>query len=53
MPLPEMDSSVGHTFGLEIDGVTIKQITEVSGLSMEQDVIELKENTAEGKYVIK
>src|ERR671920_1156586 len=39
--------------GLEIDGVQIKQISEVSGLKMEQDVIELKQNTADGKYVIK
>jgi phage tail-like protein len=48
-----MDASVGHSFGLEFDGVVIKQIQEVSGLKMEQDVIQLKENTPEGKYVIK
>ena len=53
MPLPELDTSVGHSFGLEIDGVVIKQIQEVSGLKMEQDVIELKQNTPDGKYVIK
>ena len=53
MALPDMDSGVGHSFGLEVDGVQIKSITEVSGLKMEQDVIELKENGADGKYVIK
>jgi phage tail-like protein len=53
MPLPDMDTSVGHSFGLEVDGVVIKQINEVSGLKKEQDVIELKQNTADGKYVIK
>ena len=53
MALPDLDSSVGHSFGLEFDGVTIKQISEVSGLKMEQDVIELKENGTDGKYVIK
>jgi len=53
MPLPELDSSVGHSFGLEFDSVLIKRITEVSGLKMEQDVIELKQNTADGKYMIK
>ncbi|MER5601746.1 phage tail protein [Streptomyces adustus] len=53
MALPDLDSSVGHSFGLEFDGVVIKQITEVSGLKMEQDVIELKQNTADGKYAIK
>lgn len=53
MALPDLDTSVGHSFGLEIDGVVIKQITEVSGLKMEQDVIELKQNTPDGKYMIK
>jgi len=53
MPLPDFDSSVGHSFGLEIDGVMIKQISEVSGLKMEQDVVELKQNTNDGKYMIK
>jgi phage tail-like protein len=36
-----------------VDGIVIKQINEVSGLKMEQDVIELKQNTSDGKYVIK
>ncbi len=53
MPLPDLDTSVGHSFGLEVDGVAIKQISEVSGLKMEQDVIELKQNTNDGKYMIK
>ncbi len=53
MALPDLDSSVGHSFGLEVDGVVIKQISEVSGLKLEQDVIELKQNTSDGKYVIK
>lgn len=53
MALPELDSSVGHSFGLEFDGVVIKSITEVSGLKMEQDVVELKQNGADGKYMIK
>ena len=53
MALADFDSSVGHSFGLEIDGIQIKAITEVSGLKMEQDVIELKENGPNGTYVIK
>ena len=54
MALPENDSSVGHSFGLEFDGIQIKSITEVTGLKMEQDVIEYKSNTAaDGKYNIK
>ena len=54
MALPDLDSSVGYSFGLEFDGITIKSITEVSGLKMEQDVIELKQNSGtDGKYMIK
>ena len=52
MALPDFNSGVAHSFGLDIDGITIKSIMEVSGLKMEQDVIELKQNTADGKYGI-
>ena len=48
MPLPERNSAVGHSFGLEFDGITIKSITEISGLKIEQDVVELKENGPDG-----
>jgi phage tail-like protein len=51
--LPDLDTSVGHSFGLEFDGVQIKQINEVSGLKIEQDVIELKQNSNDGKYMVK
>jgi phage tail-like protein len=53
MALPDLDTSVGCSFGLEIDGVVIKQISEVTGLKLKQDVIELKQNTNDGKYVVK
>jgi phage tail-like protein len=55
VPLPDekFDASVGWSFGLEIDGVVINQIQSVSGLKMENDVIELKHNTSDGKYVNK
>ena len=53
MGLPEHDTSVGWSFGFEFDGITIKQIQEVTGLKMETDVIELKHNTNDGKYVNK
>lgn len=53
MAFPTGDKGVGHSFGLEFDGITIKSINEVSGLKIEQDVIELKENGPDGKYVIR
>ena len=52
MALPDLDSSVG-LLRLEFDGITIKSITEVSGLKMEQDVVELKQNGPDGKYDVK
>ena len=53
MALPDGDSSVGHSFGLEFDGITIKAITEISGLKLEQDVVEYKENGPDGKYQVR
>src|SRR5713226_4998197 len=55
MPLPEadFDTSVGWSFGFKFDGIEIKQIQEVGGLKIETDVIELKHNTSDGKYVNK
>lgn len=53
MPIADYDTLVGHSFGLEFDGVQIAAIQEVSGLKIEQDVIEVKENTADGSYVVK
>jgi phage tail-like protein len=53
VPLPDFDTAVGHSFGLEVDSVVIKQITEVSGLKMEQDVIEYKSNTPDGKFFVR
>ncbi len=32
MPLIDRDSSVGHSFGLEFDGITITSNHEVTGL---------------------
>jgi phage tail-like protein len=46
------DALAGYHYSIEIDGVTIAQFQEVGGLTSELDVIELKENTKDGKYVI-
>lgn len=53
MALPDIESSVGHSFSLEIDGVQIAGIAEVSGLALEQDVIETKETAADGTLIIR
>ena len=51
MPLDAFDGGVAHSFGCEFDGQMVTQIQEVSGLKLEQTVVELKENTVDGKYV--
>lgn len=53
MGLSELDDSAAGSIALEVDGLLINQIIEVSGLKIDQDVIELKQNTADGKYVVK
>ena len=52
MALPDIGSSVGHSFGLELDGVQVSGISDVT-LTMEQDVVELKENGPDGKVVVR
>jgi len=52
--LPQLptDALAGYHFAIEIDGVTIAQFQEVGGITSELDVIELKQNTSDGKFVI-
>jgi phage tail-like protein len=53
MALADEDALVVHSFGIEVDGIVIKQIQEISGLKREQDVIDYKSNTSDGKYTVK
>jgi phage tail-like protein len=50
--MAEYDVSIAHSFGLEVDGIQIKHITEVSGLKLEQDVVEVHHQTADGKPIL-
>jgi len=52
LPGLSTDALAGYHYSIEIDGVQIAQFQEVSGLTSELDVIELKENTKDGKYII-
>ena len=47
------DALAAHNFGLQIDGVLVEYLQEVSGLSMEQDVIEFQQVSAQGKPMIR
>ena len=53
MALSQGNSGIGHSFGLEFDGITIKAITEVTGLKMQQDVVEYRQNGLDGEYQIR
>ena len=52
--LPELptDALASYLFAIEIDSIEIAQFSEVSGLASELDVVELKENTIDGKLII-
>lgn len=52
MPIGE-DALAGYSFSIEIDGVTIAQFKEVSGMSAEIQVIELRENKPGGLPLMK
>jgi phage tail-like protein len=52
LPGLSSDALASYTFSIEIDRTEIAQFSEVSGLASEVDVIELKENTIDGKLVI-
>ena len=47
------DGGANWSFGLTVDGITIEAIQEVDGLKLEVDEIEVKQNTIDGKYVVK
>ena len=49
--LDRFDSIIGCSFGFEFDQHQAKGIMEISGLKQELDMIEVKTQTADGKYV--
>jgi phage tail-like protein len=48
-----LDTAVGYSWMITIDGVPFTEITEVKGVEIKVDVIDLKTNTATGKYLRK
>jgi phage tail-like protein len=53
MALASGDVVATRLFGIEIDGVTIAQFREVAGITNAITVIEHRENTKDGKQVLK
>ncbi len=53
MPLPDLDASAAHSFTVTIDGIQIPSVMEVTGIKTEVDKIEYKEQTKDGKFVVR
>lgn len=47
------DFSAASGFTVTIDGIQIPKVTEVSGIKAEVDKIELKQQTDQGKYILR
>jgi len=50
--IDKFDAIIGASFGFEFDAHQAKGIMEISGLKQEFDMIEVKTQTADGKYVL-
>jgi phage tail-like protein len=50
--IDKFDAIIGASFGFEFDKHQAKGIMEISGLKQEFDMIDVKTQTADGKYVI-
>lgn len=54
MPLADpLDAAAANGFKLTLDGIELPQIIEISGLSLEVDKIEMKQQTKDGKYYVR
>jgi phage tail-like protein len=54
MPLADpLDSSAVDGFIVTIDGIQIPKVVEISGIKSEVDKIEHKQQTSDGKYVVR
>jgi phage tail-like protein len=53
MALGDFDNSPANGFTVTIDGIEVPRVIEVSGLKTEVDKIELKQQTNDGKYVVR
>lgn len=53
MPLEDFDNAPAYGFTVTVDGIEVPRVIEVSGLKSEVDKIELKQQTQDGKYVVR
>lgn len=53
MALVDFDNAPAYGFTVTVDGIEVPRVIEVSGLKSEVDKIELKQQTQDGKYVVR
>ncbi|MFF4039500.1 MULTISPECIES: phage tail protein [unclassified Streptomyces] len=47
------DALSTHVFGVQLGGYMVESIQEISGFTVEEDVVEVKQVTSEGKQIIR
>jgi phage tail-like protein len=47
------DALSTHIFGIQLGGYLVESVQEVSGLSVEEEVVEVKQVTSDGKQIIR
>ncbi|MCW5249875.1 phage tail protein [Streptomyces sp. SHP 1-2] len=47
------DALSTHVFGVQLGGYLVESIQEISGLTVEEEVVEVKQVSAEGKQIIR
>ncbi|MFI1764261.1 phage tail protein [Streptomyces sp. NPDC020800] len=47
------DALSTHVFGVQLGGYLVESIQEISGLTVEEEVVEVKQVTSEGKQIIR
>ncbi|KOT36573.1 phage tail protein [Streptomyces caelestis] len=47
------DALSTHVFGVQLGGYLVESIQEISGFTVEEDVVEVKQVTSEGKQIIR
>lgn len=54
MPLADpLDSAAANGFKFVLDGIEVPKVIEVSGLKSEVDKIEMKQQTKDGKFIVR
>ena len=51
--MAEGDALSTHVFGVQLGGYLVESIQEISGMTVEEEVVEVRQVTAEGKQIIR